>query len=138
MLKGKLYTQAVNGQVRVYFMQQGLPGEDPNTPVKVYRKLADDISFSFGMAGDAMGNWVEYIDNMKLTDPGVTCVFEGQLPFSYTFCEYMDTGVEIGHCYVYWVVSQGADGTVLGPTACRAFPLHRRACREGHTKEVFL
>ncbi len=119
MLKGKLYTQAVAGKVRVYFMQQGMPGEDPNAPVKIFRKQADDISFSFGMAGDAMGNWVEYIDNMKLTDPGVTCIFEGKLPYSYTFCEYLDEGAEIGHCYVYWVVSQGEDGTVLGPVGCR-------------------
>lgn len=120
MIKGRLAAKASQGTVNVYFMQRGNPGEDPNLPVKVYRRQADDINFTSGMCGDAPGNWTEYIDNQKMEDPRVSVVFEGALSFKNSFCTYYDSDVEYGHTYIYWVTQDLPDGTMrIGPVACK-------------------
>lgn len=121
MIRGRLSAKAVDGKlIRVYFMQRGSSPEDENVPVKIYRRLADEINFSTGMAGDAPGFWTEYVDNQKWTDERVNLVFEGQLPYTHSFCEYRDEDVAIGHTYLYWVIADSfGEHIEIGPVACK-------------------
>lgn len=118
MIKGRLNAKAMANKIRVYFMQRGSNAEDANLPVKVYRRLADEINFSTGMCGDAPGAWTEYIDNQCMDDPRVSLVFEGKLPYENSFCSYMDADVSYGHTYLYWVVSE-TENLKIGPVACK-------------------
>ena len=120
MIKGRLSAKANDGAIRVYFIQRGDDGKDANGPVKVYRRLADDINFSYGLCGDTPGNWTEYIDNQSLEDARVQLVYEGILPYENSFSYYMDRDVKIGHTYLYWVAQETCDISLrIGPTACK-------------------
>lgn len=120
MIKGRLGARAANSAIEVYFMQRGNPGEEPNLPVTIYRRQADDINFTSGMCGDMPGNWVEYIDNQKLEDERVSVVFKGELPYKNSFCTYCDCDVIIGHTYLYWVIQEVENSTIrIGPVACK-------------------
>ena len=120
MIKGSLSAKVKDGKIRVYFMQRADSGCEPNLPVKVYRRPADEINFSTGMCGDAPGFWTEYIENQKMDDPRVSLVFDGVLPYENSFCEDLDADTQVGHIYLYWV-TQEIDGvlTKIGPVACK-------------------
>ena len=53
MIKGSLSAKVKDGKIRVYFMQRADSGCEPNLPVKVYRRPADEINFSTGMSAFA-------------------------------------------------------------------------------------
>lgn len=120
MIKGRLFAKADGEKIRVYFIQRGDASEEPNLPVRVYRRPADEINFSTGMCGDDPGHWTEYVDNQKYSDERVSMVFDGTLPSKNSFCYYLDEDVSMGHTYLYWVTQQSAQGEiVIGPTACK-------------------
>jgi len=120
MIRGRLAAEALGNKIRVYFMQRGTNSENENVPVKVYRRRADEINFSTGMAGDTPGVWFEYIDNQQFTDERAELVFEGQLPITYSFCEYIDEDVEVSHTYIYWVTTDSfGEHIQIGPVACK-------------------
>lgn len=120
MLRGSLHVEAMGDKARVFFMQRGNTPENENVPVKLYRRLSDEINFSSGLAGDEYGKWFEYIDNLKYTDAGAELIFEGMLPIKHSFCEYIDADVKVAHTYTYWTVADAfGENVVLGPTACK-------------------
>ncbi len=120
MIRGGLFAEAHHSYIRVFFMQRGNTPENENVPVKVFRRLSDEINFSSGLAGDEYGRWHEYIDNLKHTQEDVELVYEGLLPSVNSFCEYIDKDAQVGHIYTYWVSSDAfGEKVVIGPRACK-------------------
>ena len=116
MLRGSLLGKNLGDRVRLYFIQRGNCEENRNVPVKIYRREAPELPFCNDMAGMAYDRWYEYGDNQSYLDPRVQVIFEGQLPLINSFNEYIDTDVEVGHMYLYWVEADSFDEhTVLGP-----------------------
>lgn len=106
-----LITKNINGQekecVKLYFQynKEGKPLEDGS--IKIYRRREDGYVFDW--------DEIEYFDGMT---PEVSdLIFEGDLDVHGTFCEYVDTDVELGGIYVYWIVK--GDSTPAGPLAVK-------------------
>ena len=112
--------KAEDSHIRVYFMQRSNEGEEANAPVKIYRRLADEINFTYGTAGNANGHFTEYIANQSMEDERVECVFDGALSYLNSFSSYVDMNAEVGHIYLYWVTQTTGDSVVkIGPVACK-------------------
>ena len=118
MLRGRLRGENLGDGIKLIFMQRAVDaqGSQLDVPVKIYRKECPEIPFVNDLAGMQYAPWIEYVDNMKMDSKGVVCIFEGHLPIEYSFSEYIDKDVEVGHKYVYWVEANSYGvHTVLGP-----------------------
>ena len=73
MIKGNLFAKADGEKIRIYFIQRGDASEAPNLPVKVYRRLADEINFSTGMCGDDPGHWTYGTESTVLRKSSGRC-----------------------------------------------------------------
>lgn len=118
MLRGRLRGENLGDSIKLIFMQRAIDaqGSQLDVPVKIYRKECPEIPFVNDLAGMQYAPWIEYVDNIKMDAKGVVCIFEGHLPIEYSFSEYIDKDVEVGHKYVYWVEANSYGvHTVLGP-----------------------
>ncbi len=120
MLRGKLMGKNLGDKLRLFYYQRGDTDENRNVPVKIYRREAPEIQFCNDLAGMAYGHWYEYVDNQSHLDPRVKVIFEGTLPLVNSINEYIDTDVEIGQKYIYWVEADSfGEHTILGPLALK-------------------
>ena len=106
-----LVTRKIGGQekecVRLYFQynKEGKTFEEGN--IKIYRRLDKNYVFDW----DEM----EYFDGMLPSENEL--IYEGMPEMRGTFCEFIDTEVELGEVYVYWIVK--GDSTPAGPLAVK-------------------
>lgn len=122
MLRGRLRGENLGDSIKLIFMQRAVNanGDQLDVPVRIYRKECPEIPFVNDLAGMQYAPWYEYADNIKMDSEGVQMIFEGHLPIVYSFSEYIDKDVEIGHKYVYWVEANSYGvHTVLGPLAMK-------------------
>jgi hypothetical protein len=106
--------------IRLYFIQRGNCDENRNVPVKIYRRDAPEIPFCNDLAGMQFGPWFEFASNQSMHDPRVRVIFEGVLPLTYSYNEYLDTDVEVDKIYLYCIEADSCgEHTVLGPLAVK-------------------
>ena len=116
MLRGSLKGKNLGDRVELRFMQRGDSDENRNVPVKIYRREAPEVPFSNDLSGMPYNVWYEYVDNQTYLDPRVKTIFSGTLPYEMSFNTYVDTDVEPGTTYIYWVEADSfGTHTVLGP-----------------------
>lgn len=106
-----LITKEVCGQkkecVRLYFQynKEGKTYEEGN--IKIYRRRDENYVFDW----DEM----EYFDGMLPKEDEL--IYEGMPEINGTFGEFIDTEVELGEVYVYWIVK--GDSSPAGPLAVK-------------------
>ena len=106
-----LITKVIDGKerecVRLYFQynKEGKTLEDGD--IKIYRRCDESYVFDW--------DEIEYFDGMQPKDGEL--IYEGSLEIKGTFCEFIDTDVELGKIYVYWIVK--GDSTPAGPLAIK-------------------
>lgn len=120
MLRGSLQAKNLGDKVELRFMQRGDSEANKNVPVKIYKRAAPEVPFSNDLSGMPFHVWYEYVDNQSHLDPRVNVIFEGTLPIDMSFNSFVDTDVEPGERYIYWVEADSfGEHTILGPAGVK-------------------
>ena len=106
-----LTTREINGKekvcVRLHFQynKEGKTFESGN--IKIYRRREDGYVFDW--------DEIEYFDGMMPEESDL--IYDGMPEIRGTFSEFIDSDVELGGVYVYWIVK--GDSTPAGPLAVK-------------------